>query len=114
MGVHSGLTPSIPAAADGQVAGHIRKRFTLVFEGDIRAVRGPLFTTFEGLGKVVGVQSVDVFEQCLEVEDIRDRLADALRRLTACFPASGRTRVQMDALHQSQKALALTYDETGA
>lgn len=110
-GVHSGLTSSIPG---GDEAGGASKRFTLVFEGDIRAVKGPIFRTVESFGKVVGAQSSDAFEHATELEETRDTLADALRGLLSCFPAAGRTREQMDAFMQAQKALALTYDERGA
>ena len=89
-------------------------RFTLVFEGDIHSVGGTLFRTVEPFGKVVGAQSADAFEHCLEIEQVRDTLADAVRGLLACFPPACRTREQMDAFAQAQKALALTYDEAGA
>lgn len=109
--VHSAASSSIPVEGG---AGGAAKRFTLVFEGDIHKVRGPIFRTVEPFGKVVGAQSSDAFEHAAELEETRDTLADALRSLLSCFPAAGRTREQMDAFMQAQKALALTHDERGA
>ena len=108
---HSGAKSVTPG---GSVAGGAGERFTLVFEGDINAVNGPIFCTVEPFGKVVGAQSSDAFDQCCELEETRDTLADALRDLLACIPSSGRTREQMDAFTQGKKALALIYDERGA
>ena len=82
------------------------KSFTLVFDGDLRAFKGPIFQTDTPFGRARGASTGDSFAQHDEAVEVANTLFDALATLMAVMPPNGRTREQMDAMVKAGKALA--------
>lgn len=86
------------------------KSFTLVFDGDLRKFKGPIFQTDTPFGRARGASTGDSFAQHDEAEQVANALADALLDVMKVMPPNGRTREQMDAMVKAGKAVSLWRD----
>lgn len=84
--------------------------FTLVFEGDLRAIKGNPLCVETPFGEAIAACCGDAFAKQIETEDVAEALALALLDMMKAMPPSGRTTEQMNAMVAAGKAVALWRD----